>query len=299
MKRRLAFVLSVATILICGLVLRWWLRQEPEPKYQGKKLSYWLDQVEGPSRAPTWDPRVVLDPQATEVVRQIGTNAIPVLLRKMTVPDSSLRRKVGKFVDTPKLYFLRRFLLPPGFHPGQSIRGFRALGPLAKPAIPELIRRLGDLRTQEWAFVSLCALGPGGIEAIKGAWDEIADANCRLNIMAKIEFYGRLAGTNAPDFTPVLLQCLTEDPIPPNRASAARALGASTARPDLVVPALAEALQVKDGLLRIATAEALGKFGTNAHAAIPALQQLIQDPREKDPAVPAAAAAALQLIDPE
>jgi hypothetical protein len=297
MKRRLRFFLLLGISLLIGLALLSSFRQEPEPIYQGKKLSVWLDQIQGPSNVPVWNPQSALTPQASEAVRQIGTNAIPALLRKMTLPEGSLRRSIEIRLNSPSLSFLGRFLVPAGFNPGQSIRGFRALGPVAQPVVPELIRRLGDLRSQEWAFFSLCAIGPGSVDEIKNAWGDMADATSRLNVVAKIEFLRTLSPTNTLDFTPVLLKCLTQDPDGRNRAQAANALGLAARHPDQVVPALIEALQARDqtGLVRLLGSEALGKFGTNARPAIPVLQGLLQD---KNPAVRGNAATALQRIQP-
>src|SRR4051812_47188734 len=58
-----------AVLLLAVLVAIVW-PGEKEPEYQGKKLSYWLE-------ITTHEEYV----EAREAVRQIGTNALPLLLK--------------------------------------------------------------------------------------------------------------------------------------------------------------------------------------------------------------------------
>jgi len=70
-KRTVLILLSC--VGIAGFFALVWLK-EAEPEYQGKRLSKWLQIYGNP--ANTQDKEL-----AAEAVRQIGTNAVPVLLK--------------------------------------------------------------------------------------------------------------------------------------------------------------------------------------------------------------------------
>ena len=79
------------------------------------------------------------------------------------------------------------------------------------------------------------------------------------------------------------------------RVIAARTLPQRTGDADLVVPALVEALQDREGDVRRSAALGLGSFGDRAKDAVPALQAA---QRDRDARVREAAAVALSRIDP-
>src|SRR5215469_11736120 len=84
---RIACPWVVLLALLGGLaweVLR--TKDPPEPVYQGKRLGEWLAGYNGPS------------PETDEVVRRLGTNAIPTLLRMLRAKDSQLAAGLVKLV---------------------------------------------------------------------------------------------------------------------------------------------------------------------------------------------------------
>lgn len=99
-------------------------------------------------------------------------------------------------------------------------------------------------------------------------------------------------GPAAKASIPVLIQLL-KDPDASVRGSAAAALGEIRSNPDLVVPALINCLDDAD--MNDQAAEALGKFGAQANAAVPKLLPLLHGDKEARHA----AALALPDIDPE
>ncbi len=84
-KRRILIIsLLIAVVgIISWLVLR---PHDSEPTYQGKPLTYWLKGFGSGS-----PDEVTL--KANEAVRQIGTNAIPTLLRLLKAKDSKFKLK--------------------------------------------------------------------------------------------------------------------------------------------------------------------------------------------------------------
>ncbi len=66
--KRLWIVLTV--LLVVWGALRCWRLHDSEPRYQGKPVSYWLDKATGGG-----------NPQAWQVLNQMGPDAVPYLLR--------------------------------------------------------------------------------------------------------------------------------------------------------------------------------------------------------------------------
>src|SRR4051794_10793082 len=79
--KRLRIVLAVLLVAMIG-GLAWLASRQREPMYQGQPLSYWLGGYDSP-------PLTNVTPsQADAAVRQLGTNAFPVLLRRLQQRDS-------------------------------------------------------------------------------------------------------------------------------------------------------------------------------------------------------------------
>ena len=139
---------------------------EREPEYKGKKLIVWIGLCRkgfysrGPERAETRD--------AVEAVRQIGTNAIPFLVRWMDYdPPAWKLALVAAKRRLPEPFgqseFIERWIV----HKGQvddAMVGFSILGPDASGAVPELARLMasrllwkgpdaasGDLSGSQWS----------------------------------------------------------------------------------------------------------------------------------------------------
>jgi HEAT repeat protein len=81
-----------------------------------------------------------------------------------------------------------------------------------------------------------------------------------------------------------------------DRLVAVRLLADRKGEADKVVPALTEALQDKDGDIRLSAAIGLGYFGDKAKDSVPALQTALHD---KDARVREAAGRAIARISPE
>src|SRR4051812_8009268 len=85
-----ALVLATVGALICILSGS----GEREPVYHGKTLTYWLSDF-WPGRNPTPEKME----QAKLAVRQIGTNATPVLLQWISAKDGPLKQKMVTWIS--------------------------------------------------------------------------------------------------------------------------------------------------------------------------------------------------------
>lgn len=138
---RVHVAVCVAFVAIAGVsLLVTWICINREPVYEGKPLSFWLTDR-------------VTDLQARrkggEVMRQIGTNGIPTLLRMTKARRASpLKRKLLDLAY--KQSFIRIREGPDAFrqHWGAEF-GFEILGTNAVSAVPELIKICADWRYSE------------------------------------------------------------------------------------------------------------------------------------------------------
>jgi len=140
--------------LAVGFLL-WEMLRPQEPAYQGKRLSAWL-RVVGSS------VNLVESNQAREAVKEMGTNALPTLIRMLGTRESLLKSKLRP--ASLRYPLVRRFYIPRADPPGPGLWwiGFRILGPSAKPAVPQLIEMLGteDDLIRSRVASSLEAIGP-------------------------------------------------------------------------------------------------------------------------------------------
>lgn len=99
----------------------------PEPSYNNKPLSAWLD-----DRVTRPDGTVVLTDEAVFAVQQLGHQAIPALLQWLQCSDPPGFRQLrfGANIPVPLNDNWRR----------RAVSGFRALGDAAGPAIPDLVQ---------------------------------------------------------------------------------------------------------------------------------------------------------------
>jgi HEAT repeat protein len=257
-------------IAIAGVIVWQVLRErEPEPVYQGKGLRAWLREYRLELNAGD-EERVRARNLAEGAVRQIGTNAIPTLLRMLGKKDSSI---VAKMVDlwNRHYYSIPVWARHPGWYRNQAAflnenaaLGFKILGADAQQAVPALLRLYEQnisLYSQAATSRALIAIGP--------AAQRIA-----------IPSFLRAAGSsNAPV-----------------REVAVCALYGVDTEPRLVVPALVDALSNTNFVIRMVAARGLGRFGTNSQRAVPPLVLLLSDPSlDVRPEV----TNALKAIDPE
>lgn len=255
-----------------------WPREEG-PEYKGKRLSEWVVYVR-PASEPLDSPD-----RGVEAVRQIGTNALPFLLKWIRYKPPQWREKVGRILPDMNVH---RAL--------GAWMGFRALGPQAAGAIPELGRLLND---PAYAYLHtdivyvLPHLGkdafPLLLETLTNLQDpDRAVAALMIGNMHKL-------GTNCVPAVPVLLQYLSDSNDYVAECSA-RALGWLELEPDEVVPGLTNSLRDSRVRLRASAAHALGRFGGRGRGAVPGLMEALSDPAW---AVRMEATNALRLIAPQ
>jgi HEAT repeat protein len=273
MKRRLALpilLLALVTALaaLCGL--RWFGPREP--RYRGQTLSAWLDQLK-------LNPKPQDGPEET-AIRNIGTNAIPILLHWVASHDSALKTWWVGLVS-------RQDWLPfqPHFDPAlnqYASSAFEVLGSEGEAAVPGLTQLLHHHDSQVRADAAQCL---GEIEAgAKSAVGELSRALADKNDEVRSEAacaLGRIH-ENGAQVVPLLIQDLTNN-APEVQAEIARALGPFGPEARDAVPLLLELLEGSsagepaDDRVRAAAASALGEIGENPATVVPALIATLRD----------------------
>ena len=328
-------LLSVAVLAGLAFVLL----APREPSYHGKPLSRWLEDLTPPSRiiSTTGQPNNApwasfqnfgaAHEQAAEAVRQMGTNAIPSLIRILRGSDvwqrDQWKLKLNTLLSKQSLLAWRAS--PPRSRHNSAFVALQVLGPAAIQPLAELLsdKRVNEQNRKRAADQLSELVGAQSIPALSSA---VTDPNEKVR-EASVEALERaidglaFSGRQA---IPILEKAMTL-PNEQLRVAAAAALltcesdnlaallitvrhgglaskhvamwnlGRLRKNPELVVPALIAALDDEEGQLRESAADALTKFGTQATEAIPALRKRLDDPKKS---VRIAATNALDAIQP-
>jgi hypothetical protein len=152
MRKTRAAPITALVLATLGALL-WILtsRGEREPVYQGKTLHYWLSDY-WPGRNPT--------PEKLEqdrlAIRQIGTNAIPILLQWLSAKDGPLKKKMVTWISRhPWVPFRLESEVDKNM---LAVSGFSILGKSqagrAVPALVEIVRTGGGAKTSGYDNVT-------------------------------------------------------------------------------------------------------------------------------------------------
>jgi hypothetical protein len=290
-KIKMALSLGLGTAAVAGTAL---LIEVPDwssqPSVEGQTLHTWMarldhNKLDNSIEMPwvSWQQivagRTAEEKKAAEAIRSMGENALPYLRKVLAKTDGRVDRlseKLG-WKDLPATRRHRAAL------------ALDALGPAAKPLLPQLAECLEGTNCPKEAAMALAAIGPEGWEVLTKAVTSSNNAAAPCSIW--------VLGTHrvaTPETFVALKGVLTNPPMPGLDAQAAWALAEIGQDRAELVPMLIEGLKARREDMRWACALALGELGPVAHDAIPALVENLHD---KSPRVRQDAAQALQEID--
>jgi HEAT repeat protein len=282
----------VPSIFFCvALSLCVVFRPPPQPVYNGKPLSEWIN---GLSPMPERGKYRPTKSQAEKAIKQMGPVALPLLV-KWVANDRALnwRRWFKMVIALPRPLQTSRLILwlgrkVEGEDRRAETRAWAAqqalifLGPDAVPAIPDLVRIFQKRGGPNSAYLAGNVLSTLGKDALPTLLQCCADPTCN-NQEALVDLIGHMRdlGEAAAPAVPIICNLL-EQADPDLRNTCAAALGNLGAVPELSVPALAaaltNALQNQLSLLSRKCAEALGKFGVSSSNAVPVLCAALKSP---------------------
>jgi hypothetical protein len=297
-RRRIFIVLASCVLLGIGVFAFW--PGEREPEYNGKKLSEWLRVVYGQSVSAD---SLKMATDSETAVRQIGTNALPFLLKWIQVDPKlpAWREKLFIFVyyrtfNRRAKYAILERLDSPELRSARAMWAFKTLGPDARAAVPDLVNVAKNQRTGASAAVTVLGyIGPDALPALLVFAGDIT-FKYRVDAIGAIGQVPYL-GTNAHATVVCLTNCLKVQDLDMKVAGeAAVVLGQFGIESEISVPALAECLRSRDATLRSWGAIGLEKFAETARKAVPDLRASSED---TDEYVRLCATNALRKIAPE
>jgi len=230
-SRRVIFAVLLSATIFGGLLIAVF-KGSDEPVYHDRPLSYWI------SKADIISDDYHATNEPVIAIRTIGTNALPHLIRRLSVKHSSFHKLLTEL-------WSKQSIIPSKRKSDWEIRseaavGIILLGNQAKSALPELTRLAQDPDMTMDVAPVLSRLGADGYCAL---------TNCFTNTNAKVRFWCvanlRNFYTNSETVSnyqrearvavPALLGRI-HDPSTNVAASAVRALGEIGAEPERVVP---------------------------------------------------------------
>ena len=238
------------------------------PRYNGKSLLTWVNKI-SPSSSEAGIGEIRPDEKEIATALQaMGTNCLPYLIARIKLKES-MSEKMG-FDFNPRLPFdesSREIELEQKRR--QAAKGFCMLGPIATPAIPQLVPLLND----ETVVVSVtCALVGIGTAAYPALFQALQHTNTNIRRSAAL---GISQHRGKGEFAIPALLAMLNDPDGKVRSAAAYTLGKINKQPEIVVPALIKGLSDPDPSKGASMAFGLYGYGKAAVPALPLLRELL------------------------
>jgi len=288
-----------ASLAIIAFVVSKLISSSIEPTYDGHPLSHWVTRLSETTYLPNSE-----NEKATNAINHIGVAALPFLLKWIVEKDTPRwKPKLARLLDRIPFAVTHQFSkqLAKTTDPklGFATYGaFKVLGKRAAPALDDLCEIINDpnntYSTTLHAVWNLRCLGTNALPALLSVATN-RQKKTRLAALTEIGTMSDLGNATEPTVI-AITSCMRRDRTNADyQLVAIRVLGELKAAPQIFVPALASCLQSTDAGVRARSAETLGRLGSQAGSAIPALTNVLTDP---DPNVQTSAILALRKIAP-
>ncbi len=302
MRRRRRIILIVVCVILLVTALIAILRVPPEPSFQGRRLSEWVDDISPTplgrsARTGTFMPPVRIvntrtgtfvvppgafvqqPPQhtaAAQAIREIGTNAIPYLLRRIYSQDPLWKTKL---VDVwRKQNWVKLPFNTATEKQARALPALRELGPAATvwTWVEILTNRLASAEVQYYAAATLSSFGKDATAALTVLlqMQDHPNRNARYAIGDAIHYCDRegflIALYNARYATNANV-----------RASGVWSLGHFAKNSDMSLPALARAVNDPSPQVRESAVGALAKFDSLGNETTNVIIRALHDPERR------------------
>lgn len=225
-KLRRSFIFAFLLITIVGGTA--WLtlirRRPPEPSYEGKPLSYWLTGLY-PYSEGVQLTNVPKNFESMKAVKYIGTNAFPMLLRRLEAHDSAFVLKVKHLVNNQKIVKFKSRIAIDKDQNLQGWAGFEVLIRDSAREVPALIRILERHNSDSSKAATIAVLGnigPSASAAVAAVVSEMGNTTNRYVLFSCFSALGSIH--SQPELAvPALMKCLN-DPSADIRRSSITAL---------------------------------------------------------------------------
>jgi hypothetical protein len=194
-RGRTRLTIGALSVLVAGVFVVARFTSKPEPRYQGKPLSWWCEQI---------NKDMPPDEKAIKAVREIGTNAIPWLVADVKARSSTVYWRGNQVLEKIRIV---RWRFPDANRRGhRGCWGLLALGDLAVAVIPEL-EALLPARGSE-VTLALSGMGHEAVPALCRALtnaDQYVESNAAAHI-ANAVFLGRMTTNDLNTFVPIMME---------------------------------------------------------------------------------------------
>lgn len=289
-KRLIMLAVLVVAVAVSGLC--WLLRPPPEPVYQGRRLSEWLDdynRYDTEWLGNTYETTFHKPALTSKAIRAMGTASLPFLLAHVRA-HTHFEAILNSLLSKQRLIKFRLHHEDPYANP--SILALGTLGPIACPVLPELQKQAErSVAFFDVPFLAMVAIGTNALPTLESLCksDDPGVRGSAAECIALLEerrnptiVVSHPSAYSEPPGTRRILQLGFK--------------GLSRASH------LVDLLQNTNMAVRRASADAFAERGLlpmgrtlDKSVAIPALLAAINDP---DPQARQSAAAALKAIDP-
>lgn len=214
-------------------------------------------------------------------IKAIGTKALPHFLSWLQAHDSSLKIKFMELFEEQSMFDFS-FHSEDEYHMAALV-GFEALGPIAKPAVPQLTKLLESPGVAERAAQALSFIG--------GEGDEILIRSLTNNnpVTRNAVALGLIQSNRKPGLPASMMMSCLRDSQPNVRAFAAECIATTPGDPgirsDIAVPILLQELQSTNSWNGMAAVAALGKFPDHQEIIAPELMKCLPQAQLRTEAV--------------
>jgi len=290
MRKGLLLLMALVILGLAGafFAMRLW---ETQPRYAGRSLNQWVGRL---GKRPN-------DSEARRAITQIGTNAIPYLLKWIAYCPGRPNIVLSKVNEAGYRVLKRKgpLLMDQNWFQAEgAVTALRALGSAADPARPALGRLLAS------------SSGVGGESDVVERTRSLllpatkTDLPWLLTLLTNgttpyphqtIDLILSVGPEETVPMIPLLVQCLDSTNLF-HPAYAIKELEMLHREPGVVVPALIRCLSSSNSYTRAQAARSLAEFPTEALPAVPRIRSLLSDP---EPLVRSSATNALQSLAPD
>ncbi len=267
-RRKIWIALAIFCVVVRGL---FFVRHWGEPVYKGKPLTTWFNAYCREQERSYWKPDAQLEANFQNAMREAGTNAVPHLLEQLRYEEPRSRwREIIKSI--------KKHLLPNSaenrehtwFVHRTAIAGLQALGSNASPALVELGTMLNQPASAEEIGFIFPLLGPS-------SFNVLTNALTNQNVVVRKTVVTYAYSYEDRDGLATVARASLKDGDPEIRRMALRLLSRSSIPKPEAVEQLIRFMNDTDVRIQLVAIEQLPEYGTNALAAIPALQEKIKE----------------------
>jgi len=225
--RILIVCLLLIFLSLCVVTL---LRVPRDPEFQGKRLSTWMKEYN------SWNWQI--KPQ-TQVLRQYGKTAEPLLQRMLRSRDSSLKTKLLNLLSKQSVIKIQ--VQPASVSQNKALEICNLLGVLVRGTVPEIEALVSDypgrVKNPMIAHYALNTLAVMGSDGTQGLLRALANKNAPIRTRAA-EILGTAPFSGTDEVIAALVKCLNEGDVS-LQGAASRSLALIQQRRDQHLPSSA------------------------------------------------------------